>query len=94
MNKQFNHNVAAMRAALDRLSCEAHAIIAEFLNARGGRYAFPECDAPYIGGCPALRLYCNDLTLLVETTAEIAALRELTRIELVELAEYVNNIEE
>lgn len=94
MNKQFNHNVAAMRAALDRLSCEAYTIITEFLNARGGRYDFPECDAPQIGGYPAVRLYRNDVAALVETRAEIATLRELTRLELVDLAEYVNNIDE
>lgn len=94
MNKQFNHSVAAMRAALGRLSCEAHTIITGFLDAHGDRYDFPECDAPHIGGYPAVRLYRNDVATLVETAAEIASLRELSRIELVDLAEYVNNIEE
>lgn len=94
MNKQFNHSVAAMRAAFDRLGSEAYTIITNFLNAHSGHYDFPECDAPQIGGYPAVRLYRNDVAALVETAAEIASLRELTRVELVNLAEYVNNLEE
>lgn len=94
MDRQFKADAERVQASLSQISDRAYAIIRDFVDANGGSYDFDEDDAPYAGESPVESVYEREGSFFAETAEEVFCLKELGRLEIIELAEYIIDMEE